>query len=67
MDKIDKVKRIGITFIESNTEFEKALNKACYQGDDSEVKEKHVMHMLECFSGKQEDIIKPMDALYIYL
>ena len=34
--------RIMKTFIESNSKFEEALNKGCYQGDTLEVKEKHV-------------------------
>ena len=45
------------TFIESNSKFEEALNKGCYDGDTEEVKEKHIQTMLDCFSGKENDLI----------
>lgn len=63
---MDKTLRIARTFMESNTEFEKAVNKGCYQGDDNEVKEKHINYMLQCYSSSMKDI-EPMDALQIYL
>ena len=67
VDKIVNISKRNLTaFIESNTKFEEALNKGCSQVDNNEVKEKHIEYMIECFGGKQHDLIKSMDALYIY-
>lgn len=49
---MEKLKRIGVTFIESNSDFEKALNKACYAGDGGEVKDKHMAMIKDSFAGK---------------
>lgn len=62
-----QAKRNLDAFINSNSKFEYALNKGCTQCDDKEVKEKHLTTMLECFSGKHSDLIKPLDSLYIYI
>jgi len=64
---MDKLKRIGVTFIESNSEFEKALNKACYAGDEGEVKDKHMAVIKDCFAGKNKETIDPAESLRIFL
>jgi len=64
---MEKLKRMGFTFIESNSEFEKALNKACYAGDGGEVKDKHMANIKDSFAGKNKELIDPSEALRIYL
>ena len=64
---MQKIKRIGVTFVESNSDYEKALNKACYAGDDGEVKDKHMVHIQNCFADKNRELIDSTESLRIFL
>lgn len=63
----NKAFRIMKTKFDSNSKYEEALNKGCYEGDTAEVKEKHIQTMLDCFAGKVNDLIQPMDALDVFI